>query len=30
VECPVPFVPVNLRETGMKGALNGARKEAYS
>ncbi len=30
VECPATFVPVDLRETGMEGALNGARKEAYS
>ena len=30
LECPATFVPVDLRETGMEGALNGARKEAYS
>ena len=30
VECPVLYVPVSMRETGAKGAGNGARKEAYS
>jgi hypothetical protein len=29
-ESPVLFVPVAMRETGMRGALNGARKEAYA
>jgi hypothetical protein len=30
LECPALFVPVAMRETGMRGALNGARKEAYA
>ena len=30
VECPALFVPVDVRETGMKGAWNGTRKEAYA
>ena len=30
VECPASFVPESMRQTGMEGALNGARKEAYS
>jgi adenine-specific DNA-methyltransferase len=30
VECPVPFVPVEMRETGMRGAINGAEKEVYA
>jgi hypothetical protein len=30
VECPAPFVPVDVRETGMKGVLNGSCKEAYA
>jgi hypothetical protein len=30
LECPASFVPVDLRETGMRGALNGTRKEAYA
>jgi len=29
VECPALFVPVCMRETGMRGALNGTWKEAY-
>lgn len=28
LECPAPFVPVAVRETGMKGAWNGTRQEA--
>lgn len=27
MECPAIFVPVELRETGMRGALNGTRKK---
>jgi hypothetical protein len=30
VEHPATFVPVDVRETGMRGALNGARKEAFA
>ena len=30
LECPAFFVPVSMRETGTKGALNGTRKEAYA
>lgn len=30
LECPALFVPVEVRETGMRGALNGARKEKYT
>jgi hypothetical protein len=30
VECLALFVPVDVRETGMRGALNGTRKEAYA
>ena len=30
LECPALFVPVDVRETGMRGALNGTRKEAYA
>ncbi len=30
VECPAISVPVKLRQTGMEGALNGARKEAHA
>ena len=29
VECPAPFVPVEMRETGTRGALDGTRKEAH-
>jgi hypothetical protein len=29
-ECPALFVPVDVRETGMKGAFHGTREEAYS
>jgi hypothetical protein len=29
MECPALFVPVCMRETGMRGALNGTWKEAY-
>jgi len=29
LECPALFVPVCMRETGMRGALNGTWKEAY-
>jgi hypothetical protein len=28
--CPALFVPVDVRETGMRGALNGTREEAYA
>jgi len=28
VECPAAFVPESMRQTGMRGALNGTRKEA--
>jgi hypothetical protein len=30
VECPANFVPVGMRQTGMRGAWNGTRKEAYA
>jgi hypothetical protein len=30
VECPAIYVPVSMRETGAKGAGDGARKEAYT
>jgi thiol-disulfide isomerase/thioredoxin len=30
VECPATFVPELMRQTGMRGALNGAREEAYA
>ena len=30
VECPATFVPVDVRETGMRGALHGTRKGAYA
>jgi ABC-type glutathione transport system ATPase component len=30
VEYPANFVPVELRETGMRGALNGTREEEYA
>ena len=30
LECPASFVPVDVRETGMRGALHGTRKEAYA
>ena len=30
VECPANSVPAGVRQTGMEGAKNGARKEAYS
>ena len=30
LECPVFFVPVGMRETGLKGAEDGTRKEAYT
>jgi hypothetical protein len=29
LDCPASFVPGAMRETGMRGALNGARTEAY-
>jgi hypothetical protein len=28
VECPAAFVPASMRQTGMRGAIYGARKEA--
>jgi hypothetical protein len=30
VECPANSVPESMRQTGMEGAWNGARKEAYT
>jgi len=30
VECPANFVPVLMRQTGMRGAFYGTRKEAYA
>jgi predicted site-specific integrase-resolvase len=30
VECPAAFVPESMRQTGMRGAIYGARKEAHS
>jgi IS5 family transposase len=30
LECPAPLVPESMRQTGMRGALNGTRKEAYT
>jgi hypothetical protein len=30
LECPANFVPVGMRQTGMRGAWNGTRKEAFS
>ena len=30
LECPANFVPVEMRQTGMRGAWNGTRKEAYT
>jgi hypothetical protein len=30
VECPANSVPEVVRQTGMEGALDGARKEAYA
>jgi hypothetical protein len=30
VECPASFVPVEVRQTGMRGAIYGTREEAYS
>ena len=30
LECPAIFVPVEVRETGMRGALNGTREEEYT
>jgi hypothetical protein len=30
LECPANFVPVGMRQTGMRGAWNGTRKEAYA
>jgi hypothetical protein len=30
VECPAVFVPVSKRETGMRGAINGAEEEVYA
>jgi hypothetical protein len=29
LECPAIFVPVEMRQTGTRGAGYGARKEAY-
>jgi hypothetical protein len=29
LECPVPFVPESMRQTGMRGAIYGEREEAY-
>jgi hypothetical protein len=28
LECPAAFVPASMRQTGMRGAVYGARKEA--
>jgi hypothetical protein len=30
LECPATFVPAAMRETGMRGALNGTREEEYA
>ena len=30
MECLAAFVPESMQQTGMRGALNGTRKEAYS
>jgi hypothetical protein len=30
LECPVLFVPVEMRQTGMRGAEDGEGKEAYA
>jgi hypothetical protein len=30
LECPARFVPVEMRQTGTRGAVYGAREEAYS
>ena len=30
MECRAPFVPVEMRQTGRRGAWNGARKEALT
>jgi hypothetical protein len=30
MECPATFVPAAMRETGMRGALNGTREEEYA
>ncbi len=30
VECPATFVPVSMRQTGMRGVWNGTRKEAHT
>jgi K+-sensing histidine kinase KdpD len=30
LECPANFVPVTMRQTGMRGAWNGARETAYT
>ena len=30
LECPANSVPVEVRQTGMEGGWNGARKEAYA
>jgi len=29
LECPAAFVPESMRQTGMRGAIHGTRKEAY-
>jgi hypothetical protein len=30
LECPPLFVPVDVRELGLRGALNGTREEAFA
>jgi hypothetical protein len=30
LECPANFVPVEMRQAGMRGAWNGTREEAYT
>ena|GEM_PF-6356881 len=30
LECPAAFVPESMRQTGIRGALDGTREEAYS
>jgi hypothetical protein len=30
LECPALFVPVEVRETGMKGAFDGTREKEYA